>query len=271
MQALDIRRDVAARLGHSAVEAGRKGFYVTSNGRRVEWGKLVQTAVNSKISIPPDAILPQAQQAVFSETYVQVANETTLEAGQRMRDMGRTPLALNFANGINPGGGFLTGSRAQEETLCRSSALYLTLLGDPMYDAHRERPLPDSTDWAILSPKVPVFRTDDGTELEEPWLLDFITCAAPYEPRIGQPTAGDLLEKRIHRVLAIAKAYGYQDLILGAWGCGAFCNDPWRTARDFRDALENEFAGAFHIVVFAITDWSPERRFLAPFKETFLA
>jgi uncharacterized protein (TIGR02452 family) len=70
-------------------------------------------------------------------------------------------------------------------------------------------------------------------------------------------------------VLAIARAYRYAALVLGAWGCGAFGNDVRRTARDFRDALENEFSGAFAAVVFAIADWSPERRFLGPFREAF--
>jgi uncharacterized protein (TIGR02452 family) len=140
-----------------------------------------------------------------------------------------------------------------------------------MYEEHRRRQLPDSTDWAIYSPNVPVFRMDDGTELERPWLLNFITCAAPYAPAIGQPQAGDLLKQRIHRVLAIARGYGYAALVLGAWGCGAFGNDAQRTAIDFRDALEQEYEGAFSEVVFAIADWSPERRFLGPFCNVFAA
>jgi uncharacterized protein (TIGR02452 family) len=70
-------------------------------------------------------------------------------------------------------------------------------------------------------------------------------------------------------VLAIAQAYGYDTLVLGAWGCGAFGNDAHRTARDFRAALEGPFSGAFVHVVFAVTDWSPERRFLGPFREVF--
>ena len=156
-----------------------------------------------------------------------------------------------------------------EEVLCRSSALFVTLIDDPMYYAHRMRPEPDSTAWSIYSPKVPVFRADDGAELSEPWLLSFITCAAPYAPDIGQPVSGDLLQIRIRRVLAIARAFGYSSLVLGAWGCGAFGNDPERTARDFRTALETEFAGSFCDVVFAISDWSPERKFLGPFRDVF--
>jgi uncharacterized protein (TIGR02452 family) len=77
------------------------------------------------------------------------------------------------------------------------------------------------------------------------------------------------LRRRIHRVLAIARAFGHATLVLGAWGCGAFANDPYRTAIDFRSALENEFSGSFSDIVFAITDWSPERRFLGPFRDVF--
>jgi uncharacterized protein (TIGR02452 family) len=147
--------------------------------------------------------------------------------------------------------------------------LFQTLVGDPMYDEHRRRPRPDSTDWVIYSPDVPVFRSDEGAELESPWQLSFLTCAAPYAPDIGQPEAGELLQQRIGRVLAIARAYGRRALVLGAWGCGAFANDPSRTAADFRSALEGEFDGAFSDIVFAITDWSPERRFLGPFRRVF--
>lgn len=266
---LDIPRDVAAKLGTSAVEAGLSGRYFGADNRSLDWSHQVEAARTSKVSIPPDAHLPTAGSASFNETLIQVTNETTLGASRRLIEAGMKPVALNFANGIHPGGGFLHGARAQEETLCRSSALYQTLVGDEMYAEHRRRPRPDSTDWAIYSRGVPVFRTDDGRELERPYLLDFITCAAPYAPAIGQPEAGDLLRHRIHRVLAIAQTYRHQALVLGAWGCGAFGNDPHRTAVDFRNALENEFSDAFSEVVFAITDWSPDRRFLGPFCEVF--
>ena len=266
---LNIPRYFAAELGQSTVEATQKGIYISKSGKEVDWSKYVQKATSSKVSIAPNAHIPEFEYTYFPMTRIQVANETTLGAGRRLSANGLRVIALNFANGIHPGGGFLGGARAQEEVLCRSSALYQTLNGDPMYAVHRMRPKPDSTDWAIYSPDVPVFRTDDGTALEEPWLLSFITCAAPYAPSVGQPQSGNILQQRIIRVLSIARAYGYEALVLGAWGCGAFGNDPHRTALDFRKALETEFNGAFSDVVFAITDWSKEKRFIGPFCNVF--
>ncbi len=268
-QELDIPRSVAAALGRSAVKAAQEGFYISETGEEVNWRDAVQTACTAKLSIGPDTTLPNQTQTLSHETRVQVTNETTLGAAVRLVQSGLRPLALNFANGIHPGGGFLGGARAQEEALCRSSALFQTLVNDPMYEEHRQRPLPDSTDWAIYSPDVPVFRDDNGMALEHPWLLSFITCAAPYAPAIGDAEARDLLQSRILRVLAIARAYGHTVLVLGAWGCGAFGNDPHDTAADFRHALETDSAGAFSDIVFAITDWSPERRYLGPFRDAF--
>jgi uncharacterized protein (TIGR02452 family) len=268
---LFIPRAAAAPLGRSAMEAVREGCYFAKPGQKVIWSDEVNAANAVKQSIRPDAALPSNPTAAFTETRVQVTNETTLGAARRLVERGHQPVALNFANGLEPGGGFLRGARAQEAVLCRSSALYATLVNDPMYAEHRKRKALDFTDWAIYSSNVPIFRKDDGTALEHPWLLSFISSAAPYAPAIGQPRAGDLLEQRIHRVLAIARSFGHSALVLGAWGCGVFANDPRRTALDFRRALTNEFAGAFSDIVFAITDWSPERGFLGPFRNAFAA
>lgn len=272
---LDAPRDRARALGASAVHAIEQGGYTAPSGAFVDWSEAVRVAVAAKVSILPDAPLPEPTGVQNASTRVQVTNDTTLRVAKRLTETETETgadakvLALNFANGIQPGGGFLNGARAQEEGLCRSSALYATLEGDAMYEHHRARTRPDSTDWSILSPDVPVFRGDAGVELEEPWLLSFLTCAAPVAHRVGQPESGDLLEARINRVLSIAHAYGYEVLVLGAWGCGAFGNDPERTARDFRRALEGPFDGAFREVVFAITDWSHSRKFLGPFCRTF--
>ncbi len=77
------------------------------------------------------------------------------------------------------------------------------------------------------------------------------------------------MQQRIHKVVAIGAAHGHTAMVLGAWGCGAFGNDGRVMAALFRDALYGDFQGVFKHVVFAIVDWSPEQRFIGPFRAVF--
>jgi uncharacterized protein (TIGR02452 family) len=143
---LDISRSTASALGQSALAAAKQGYYFNSKGVKVDWHHAVLAACANKISIAPTDALPVCLPIVHAETRIQIANETTLIAAHRLVESGLRPLALNFANGIRPGGEFLSGARAQEEMLCRSSALYSTLVDDPMYEVHRQRAQADSSD-----------------------------------------------------------------------------------------------------------------------------
>jgi uncharacterized protein (TIGR02452 family) len=75
------------------------------------------------------------------------------------------------------------------------------------------------------------------------------------------------MKQRIDRVRDSARSYGYTALVLGAWGCGAFGNDPHAIAGFFKEALTSTFAESFSDVVFAITDWSEDRHMLGPFRD----
>ncbi len=266
---LDISRDLAFYRTRWITQMVESGFYEDARGKEVDWRGQIVDACLAKRSIPPWQHLIDLNDTKFDQTQVQVSNETSLGAAIRFIDAGHKPLVLNFANGVTPGGGFQRGARAQEETLCRCSSLYWTLVGDPMYLHHSYQGESDSSDWAILSPDVPFICDDVQRPFDSVKRISVITSAAPYAPAVGQPRSRELLKRRIDRLLSISKSFRYQSLVLGAWGCGAFKNDPHQTAEDFYQALTTDFAGCFSEVVFAICDWSPERRFLGPFRDQF--
>ena len=101
------------------------------------------------------------------------------------------------------------------------------------------------------------------------------TAPAPFATGhlIDRPNGADALESafetRIPKVLSVAAFHGHEQLVLGAWGCGAFGNDAEMVARLFRDTLAGSFRGGFSEVVFAITDRSPTRDCIGPFRDAF--
>jgi len=234
---------------------------------------LLEQAIHGTVSYPPAAELPNIGGGSH-DTKIEVVNETTLSGVQRLMATGRHPAALNLASATHPGGGFLGGARAQEEYLARSSGLYACLRGNPMYSFHRACHDPLYTNYVIYSPGVPIFRGDDGALLEEPYTVGIITSpavnAAVLDPQ-RRAEIGPAMWERILKVLAVGVAHGHDSLVLGAWGCGAFRNDGHEIAGLFAKALGESFRGAYRHVVFAIVDWSHERKFIAPFERVFAA
>jgi uncharacterized protein (TIGR02452 family) len=172
---------------------------------------------------------------------------------------------LNFASAKNPGGGFLNGSQAQEEALARASGLYPCLLtAREYYERNRANRSAVYLDLAIFSPQVPFFRDDSGVLLEKPILASVITAPAPNAGAVEQnepKNVGEIelaLKRRTELVLGIAVAHEVKRLVLGAWGCGVFRNDPAIVAKTFSEFLKppGQFAGAFAEVVFAVYDRS---------------
>jgi uncharacterized protein (TIGR02452 family) len=148
------------------------------------------------------------------------------------------------------------------------------LLGDPMYDHHRSSGDSMYTTWVIYSPDVPVFRLDEGRLLDEPYLCSFLTSPAVNVGALRhRDRRGDeirrVMQERVERVLGVAALHGHEVVVLGAWGCGVFKNDPEQIAELFRTALAGRFRGAFTHVVFAVLDSSDERRFVRPFEKVF--
>ena len=176
-------------------------------------------------------------------------------------------LVLNFANPIHPGGGVRRGARAQEEDLCRRSSLLLSLENIEAreyyeFNLNSNRFL--SSDAMILTPKVEIIKDENYLPLPEPITVSVITCAAPIynSNHINTDTEAkqyySLFYQRIQRVLKISAYFGYENLILGAWGCGAFGNDAkfvsdlfLRALKD-NDTVEIPMKDYFHSIIFAV-------------------
>jgi uncharacterized protein (TIGR02452 family) len=271
---MQIDRTRAAELGRDTLEILHAGTYQAPSGHMVDLREAITQARIRTITYPPDRkVRPAATD--MHPTQVMVSNETTLAAATRLVAEGRWPVALNFASARHPGGGFLSGARAQEESLARSSALYACLEGNPMYAWHEARRNPFYSDYAIYSPDVPVFRTDRGVLLDDPYQCAFITCPAvnakvalERDPAC-HPAIRRAMAQRIARVLAVAAAHGHEHLILGAWGCGAFGNDPGEIAPLFQAALTGPYRGVFATILFAILDWSAHHTIVGPFEQAF--
>lgn len=173
--------------------------------------------------------------------------------------LGKT-LVLNFANAYHPGGGFLFGAVAQEEMLCRCSTLYpslTSLTAEEMYCYNNEHRGPDCSDYLLLSPCVAVFRDENYSLLTEPFLTSVISAAAPNlegeERHLSPERIQQIFERKIENVLAVAAYEGYETLILGAWGCGAFGNDAKDVSQYFFTKLIGEkYDKLFKKIVFSI-------------------
>lgn len=272
--AVYMSRERAAERARETVQILEAGSYTAPSGKIVEIGESVRRAVEATEAFPPEKAVPSKRQGSY-DTRFAVSKESTLEAARRLVGAGHGVAALNFASATNPGGGFLTGARAQEESLCRASGLYACLKDDPMYAYHRVRRDPLYSHYVLWSPEVPVFRTDDGTFLDEPWTCTFLTSPAvmaktllresPERARKLKPT----MWERTLKVLGVVAEKGCDTLVLGAWGCGAFGYDTATMAEQFHRALTENFAGAFALVEFAILDEGEDERTIGPFREAF--
>jgi uncharacterized protein (TIGR02452 family) len=154
--------------------------------------------------------------------------------------------------------------------------LYPCLLQAPeYYERNRGHRSALYLDIAIYSPLVPFFRDDSGHLLDKPAFASVITAPAPNAGAIAQnepsnlPRVEPALRRRAELVLAIAAKERVHRLILGAWGCGVFRNDPNVVATVFADLLAGSFRGVFEEVVFAVFDRSLDQRTHAAFEAVF--
>lgn len=260
-----------------------EGKYITEFGNSVEFLSELNSAVTGTKLYKPDQayklLAEESSDKIEKPLVIEVTDETTQMAARRLVQIEGCDdvVLLNYASARNAGGGFINGAKAQEEDLCRCSALYPCLLTQPLYyQANRSQDSLFYTDHIIYSPKVPWFRSRNRELLDKFFLASVITAPAPNAGEIISHNESDwaeiekVLKRRAGIVLAIARQHQHRTLLLGAWGCGVFRNRPNMVASAFGSWLEDtKFSGCFDRVVFAIYDRSQERHTLRAFQTQF--
>jgi len=213
---------------------------------------LIEIYENTKIV---SSFIPTPLSEKFSHFFprkekIQISVEPidTISALIKYHSTGKTAI-LNMASSIRKGGGVAKGAMAQEECLFRASNLYT--ISDELY------PL-GITDFIYTEGATFIKNSDH--RLMEPIKADVITIAAPnmnkenkhYNPNeLEGFDYTSILEIKITQILNAADHYGCKNIILGAWGCGVFKNDPSLMAIRFKDIItENRYN--FERIIFAI-------------------
>ena len=197
----------------------------------------------------------------FVDSKISIINSGTVSAAYKIKkDNFKAHVAmLNFADAKRPGGWVLDGAPTQEENMCRCTNLYESLITDKcdlqyykvnnVNDNANEHDTEAYTDTVIYSPGVAIFKDDVKYEKVSPKFVDVITCPAPCGP---VNNVYDVLVRRIRKMLMIAVDNGVTDIVFGAWGCGAFGQNPKVVARAFADVLTE--CPVIKNVVFAIKE-----------------
>jgi uncharacterized protein (TIGR02452 family) len=270
-----MKQSTRIEIAKSTLEILKQGFYVNNKGIKVPVEQLQHNAVEKTRLYTPDELtgfLSEPKQAY--KTAFEVTNETTLDAARRLVAAGtQHVMCLNFASTKNPGGGFLGGALAQEECIARASGLYPCLLkADAYYQYHRKLDTCLYSDHMIYSPGVPVFKDEEGELLDEPVCVTIITSPAVNAGVVRRQEAGKadqivpVMKRRIEKLLGLCLHYQHDTLVLGAWGCGVFQNEPEEIAQLFLEALS---ANQFRKIVFAVK--TDKERIIEPFRERFLS
>jgi len=258
------------------------GYFIAPDGRRVDIQPALSEAVDKTRLYTPEqasSALENLNPKPSQLPAIEVTHETTQIAARRLVESESVAdlVMLNFASARNAGGGFINGAKAQEEDLCRCSGLYPCLISQHgYYEANRKNETAIYTDHLIYSPNVPWFRTRSRDDPHTLFLASVITAPAPNAGVVLSREADALpkieaaLRRRAGLVLGVAAGNGHRTVLLGAWGCGVFRNDPALVADAFGKWLESDkFAGAFDRAVFAIYDRSKDQATLSAFKQRF--
>lgn len=193
-----------------------------------------------------------------------IINQGVVEQVFERRDMYPTDKigVLDFASYVNPGGGFINGSMAQEEAICYGSNLYNILSNERFTSeyAYNRAHYNDGAygNWGLYVPDV-IFFGDADDPNDDDVEADVLVMPAPnwkrleengYDKKFNEKVMYD----RIYMALLIFASRECKRLILGAWGCGVFGQSPTVVAHLFAVALKTFTKDTFDSIIFAIPE-----------------
>lgn len=189
----------------------------------------------------------------WNKTTVKLRNLTSEEAIAAVAKHGVTAV-LNFSDYKSPGGQFLRGSKAQEESLCHHSILYpiLESFWKQFYMLNHT-----TVNYGMYTHKM--LYTEDVLFFinGEEYRADVITCAAPNFTTgirygsVEKSTCDRIIAERLKFIFEAAINHGVEYLILGAYGCGVFKNDPTWVAETIMKLAE-EYQGHIRVVILPV-------------------
>ena len=256
-------------MARETLEIMKNGYYDAGEKRVEIWG-LHEDSVKKSFLLTPtqgDALLNRCMEGEFNKGHIGESREeilvwncSTVDAILRLHAQKKEAAVLNFASAKNPGGGFINGANAQEESLAVSGGLYRTLtVHEEYYRKNREYKSMMYTNYAIYSPNVVFFRGEHFKLMEEPVTASVLTIPAVNMGQVllkgeDEKEAKRVMRERMKLVLSIFADQSCRHLVLGAYGCGVFRNDPIDIARWWKELLEEFFGGCFETIVFAVLD-----------------
>lgn len=272
--ARDARRTILQDIAAATMDAIQHGSYLQHDLKHSIAASKQGTryyAPNSLLSAWASAERPQRDRARVSLLEVSTLEGARLLANEHAGQDTRPKIGvLNFASAKKPGGGFLNGAQAQEESIARSSTLYPTLMtsvAQEFYTIHKRDPKGGYYSHAMIySPGVTVFRDDQGGWVE-PMQVDVLTSPAvnagvvrrTLNGRVGGQSEEDriarAMKERMGRILYLFESQGVGSVVLGSFGTGVFQNSVSTVASIWAELLLEDgsrFERSFEHVIFAV-------------------
>lgn len=273
-----MKKDLRIEAAQDTLKYLKDGYFIIDE-KRIDISDVHKKSVVESVLVSPEegeVLIEKYKNSLNNNVAkIKILNVPTVKAvldlvGENLKDIG----VLNFASAKNPGGGFLNGALAQEESIAVGSGLYDTQIkNEKYYLENRNCKTMMYTDYMIYSPEVVFIRDESLNLLENPVTANILTApAVNYGQVILKKEDTDLAKKvmkiRMRKVLALFAEKKNKNLILGAYGCGVFRNDPNLISDYWIELLyEENYVSYFDNIIFAVFDNSKDQNCIRAFEK----